>query len=178
MTDQKISIVTRLAIQWQNLDELKPKEKSDFSNASAIQLLDILEGQSNLHSFINSNNQTKQSDIARLESKLDLLLLMFSRSQYNHQYSHIPDFEVCLSAQSIQIKTSNEFKLNQFVEMNIFFNRNCSEPLLLSGTVTNVDSINGVSIKFDNIGELTQSFLEKYIFRLHRIDVARVRSLS
>ncbi len=176
MNQQKISINTRLSIQWRVCNELKQAEQSDFINVPAIQLLEILDNQSNYHSLFNINSQTKQSDINRLESKLDLLLLMFSQSEFNQKYSHIPNFEVCLSSQSMKIKTAEKFQMNQLIEMDVFFSRHCSESLLLSGIVSNIDSYNTVSVDFENIGNLTQNYLEKYVFRLHRIDIARSKS--
>ncbi len=176
MNEQKISVVTRLSIQWHVCDVLKQGEQFDFINAPAIQLLEVFDNQPSSYSLSNNNTQIKQNDINRIESKLDLLLLMFSRSEFNKKYSKIPNFEVNLSSQSIKIKMTETFQINQLIEMEVFFNRYCPEPLLLSGIVSNIDNHNSVTVNFENIGKLSQNYLEKYVFRLHRIDIARAKS--
>ena len=177
MSDQKITIDTRLSIQWRKRDVLQQTEQIDFKNASAIQLLDVLELQQSstlLNSIENNNNQNKQSDLSRLESKIDLLILLFTRNQYK-QYSNIPNYDVRLSADTLTIKTTETLELNQLVEIDIFFNQNCPEPIVLSGKIVAADHPNVLAISLCNLGQTSQTFLEKYIFRLHRKEIARIK---
>ena len=177
MSDQKISIDTRLAIQWRLCDDVQQAEQFDFNNAPAIQLLEVLETQQSpkLLKSISNNLQTKQTDLERLESKVDLLLLLFTRNQYQQQVSHISNYEVKLTADSICINTKNTLAENQLIELKIYFNQSCPEPLMLTGKVALSTNADTLIIDFCNIGNHTQSFLEKYIFRFHRNEIARIK---
>jgi len=109
MSEQKIIIDTRLSLKWHLRDELINDEQMDFNNAPTIQLLDVLEAQQSsklLKSINNKESQSNQSELSRLESKIDLLIMLFSRNQYNQQYTKIPNYELRLSADSLHIKTS------------------------------------------------------------------------
>jgi hypothetical protein len=171
MSDQKISISTRLFLQWQIREQLQSAEQLDFTNAPVIQLLEVLES----HAIVKIAGQSNSSDITRLESKVDLLLGLFTRNQFKQQYSDVPNFEVTLSADKLVFNTNNLLKVAQFIEMEVFFNQNSPEPLLLSGEVAAVDDDGGVVINFCELGKLTQGFLEKYIFKLHRSEIAKIR---
>lgn len=173
MSDQKITIDTRLALQWQALTELRQAEQTDFINTSAIQLLDVLETQH--YPKLLSSNMTSdyQSDLSRLESKVDLLLLLYTRNQYNQQFSDIPNFYVSLSADTLTIKTTASLEKNQLIEIDIFFNQNCPEPILFSGKVIATEFSDTLTINFCNMGQKTQTYLEKFIFRFHRNEIAR-----
>lgn len=178
MSDQKILIDTRLSIQWHILETLQQTEQIDFNNAPVIQLLDVLETQQSsklLKSISSDSYQGNPSELSRLESKIDLLILLFTRTLHNQQNSNIPNFEVSLSADTIYIKTNETFKLNQLVEVDIYFNQNCPEPMVYSGKVITSDHPDTLAISFLNVGQISQTYLEKYIFRLHRNEIARIK---
>jgi hypothetical protein len=177
MSDQKIKIEVRLAIQWHLKQSLQQAEQLDFNNASAIQLLDVLESHQISHSLksISTSSQNNKSDMERLESKIDLLLMLFTRNQYNKSYNNIPNYDVCLNADGCVIKTSESIELNQLIEIDVFFNQDCPEPLIFSGKVIESESSDSLAIEFCNIGTLSQTYLEKYIFRQHRNEIARIK---
>ncbi|MFV1983949.1 MAG: hypothetical protein ACC657_10460 [Thiohalomonadales bacterium] len=178
MSDQKILIETRLSIQWHILDAFQQTEQIDFNNAPVIQLLDVLETQPSsklLKSISSDGSQSNPSEISRLESKIDLLILLFTRTLHNKQNNNILNFEVGLSADTLYIKTTETLKLNQFVEVDIYFNQNCPEPMVYSGKVITSDHPDTLAIRFLNVGQLSQTYLEKYIFRLHRNEIARIK---
>jgi len=185
MSDQKISIDIRLAIQWRFCNDVDYSNKIDFNNAPAIQLLEVLDSQKSpklLKSISNTlqENSSGQSELARLESKLDLLILLFTRNQYTQQQNNLSNFEVNLTADTIKIKTtksgiSKTFVVNQLLELDIYFNQNCPEPLVFLGKVVALDNDDTVSINFYNVGSITQDFLEKYIFRQHRNEIAQIK---
>ena len=177
MSDQKIKINVRLSILWHPVESLQQAEQLDFKNDSIIQLLDVLDSHQNtkpLKSAVDAN-QTNQSDLARLESKMDLLLLLFTRNLYKQQLNDVPNYDVSLTADGCAIKTSESLSIDQLVEIKIYFNQNCPEPLVFSGIVVESESPDILAINFRNTGTLSQSYLEKFIFRHHRNEVARIR---
>ncbi len=178
MSDQKITIDTHLALQWYPIDKIKNAAQLDFDNEATIQLLDVLETQQTIKTPVPPTvNQSANSDITRLESKLDLLLMLFSRNLLNQKFKNIPNYDVTLSADMIHIKTTEAVTSNQVVELNIFFNQNCPEPLQLLGKFVESDRADTAMIVFHDIGHKTQTYIEKYIFRIHRNEVARIKSL-
>lgn len=170
MSDQKIQIDTRLTLQWHLVESTQKAEQIDFINAPAIQLLEVLESHQN-----TSVLKPIQNDLSRLESKVDLLIQLFIRDQYNKQVSNIPNYTVSISADSITIKTQETLKVEQIIELKIFFSQSCPEPLVFIGKVVTSNNPETLVIKFCNIGQLSQDFLEKYIFRLHRNEIALIK---
>ncbi|MFV2059488.1 MAG: PilZ domain-containing protein [Gammaproteobacteria bacterium] len=177
MSDQKIKIDVRLSLQWQVLQSLQQTEQLDFNNTSVIQLLDILDSHQNHKSLksISNDNQSHQSDLSRVESKIDLLLMLFTRHQYNKQYANVPNYDVSLTADGCEIKTSESIDINQLVEIEIFFNQNYPEPLVFSGIVVKAATEGVLAIHFTSVGASSQTYLEKFIFRHHRNEVARIK---
>ncbi len=177
MSDQKIKIGVRLSILWYPIETLQQAEQLDFKNDSVIQLLDVLELHQNSNPLksVSNSTQINQSELARLESKVDLLLMLFTRNQFKQQLNDIPNYDVCLTADGCAIKTSESISVSQLVDIEIFFNQNCPEPLVFSGIVVEPESPDSVTISFRNVGVLSQSYLEKYIFRQHRNEIARLR---
>jgi len=182
MSDQKITIETRLAIQWHLQQQLQHAEQTDFINAPAIQLLDVLETQQTTKLQGNVNSQNHKSDISRVEAKIDLLILLFTRNQVKLN-SSINNYQVSLSADQIVINSSDAshigdtIKPDQLLEIEIYFNQNCTESVIFSGQVIASENQTSVIINFKNTGKVTQSFLEKFIFRLHRTEVARLKQI-
>ncbi len=177
MSDQKITIDTRLALQWHTVDKIKSAAQTDFNNEATVQLLEVLETQQISKIASSTTNQSSQTDMARLESKIDLLLMFFSRHLLSQNFKDIPNYDVTLSADMIIINTSELVTLNEMVELNVFFNQNCPEPLLLSGKFVESKLASTLKVDFHELGIKTQTYIEKYIFRLHRNEVARIKSL-
>jgi len=175
MSDQKISINTTLSIQWQCQNVFQEAEQIDLNNASVIQLLDVFETHQHSTPIVNKSGQSKQSDLLRLESKIDLLLLLFTRNQHKQLHRKIPHYDVKLSADTLEITTTERLALNQLIELEIFFEVNCPEPLLFTGKVIATETTDVLAIRFINLEQFTQTYLEKYIFRFHRNEIARIK---
>jgi len=177
MSDQKIKVDTRLSIQWHHREQLQQAEQIDFINGPVIQLLEVLETQQSNKHLNNVEPQSSKSEISRLEAKIDLLILLFTRNQ-TLLTNNINNYQVILSSDRIVINNSTDtIELDQFLKIEIYFNQNCTESVIFSGQVIASENPDSVTINFKNIGKVTQSYLEKFIFRLHRTEVARLKQI-
>ncbi len=117
-------------------------------------------------------------DLARIESKLDLLLDMVSH-MLAEQLSLPPAVPVRLSAVGIQWYQAGQLPpQGRRVLLDLYLHRKFLKPLVMPGQVVQVQTQDGggqVTVVFEDMPETVRNWLEKLIFRQHRRSIAYAR---
>lgn len=159
----------QLPLSWRSIDDIdsymaKPNDR--FMNI--LPVLD--EPESHLQ-----ESKLPSAEIARLETKLDLILEMLGEifQQRKPLPAQVP-FQ--LSARGITWLEASPPDRESYIELQIYLSPQLFVPLNLLAQVTMVEdkgSTHRVQAKFVGIDESIQEWLEKYIFRQHRRAVAQ-----
>ncbi|HHH36396.1 MAG TPA: hypothetical protein ENK48_06145 [Gammaproteobacteria bacterium] len=117
-------------------------------------------------------------ELARIESKLDLLLDMVSQ-MLTAQLAVPPSLPVRLSALGVQWRQSGPLPAaGRRLLLELYLHRKFLRPLILPGRVADVREEEGggeVTVVFEGMTEAVSNWLEKLIFRQHRRSVALAR---
>ena len=118
-------------------------------------------------------------DLARIESKLDLLLDLMAHV-LTGQLAVPPALPVRFNADAIQwLQPQVPPEAGQRVLLDLYLHRKVPRPLVLPGVVHEVQAEEGgwrVTVRFEDMHAAVRDWLEKIIFRQHRRSVAEARA--
>lgn len=117
-------------------------------------------------------------EIKRLEAKINLLLGWVGMVLQQQQQLP-PSQEIVLSANGLKFFTDAQLSLNDQLMVELFIEPHYPQAFVVPATVIEVNSDNAgdtevknVMVRFADASEMNQQWLDKYVFRLHRRQVA------
>jgi hypothetical protein len=148
------------------------------NNLLTLSLLDLLQEQHNSAHDTHAHGHTHQTtELQHIDAKLNLLLELVTQL-LNHEQM-IPAFQpVKFSITGIEWQDKNKPDMQQKLLLDIYFDIDNHHALKLPATVENINSVEAgyqIRASFHPLSEEVKEHLEKWIFRLHRREVAQVR---
>ncbi len=160
----------------------RPRQSDDLTIAACDEknqrLLQSLATLDEHHIENQEENRELSGDIARLESKVDLLLEMMSKLLVSSD--QLSPTEVCLSADGVSWygDVSQMQEKGAAIWIELMLDERLLEPLKLPAEVYSCEALHGEMqcvARFVNMGEGVSELLGKIIFRHHRREIAGLR---
>lgn len=164
-----LTFKAQLPLRWRVIEDAENYNVPD--NSRFIHILPVLDEPESY----SADFKTPNAEIARLETKLDLVLEMLGEvfQQRKPLPNNIP-FQ--LSARGITWLEAEPPAKDTQLELQIYLSPQLFVPLYLGAQVTTVEDMgttHRVQANFLPMEESLQDWLEKYIFRQHRREVAK-----
>ena len=148
------------------------------ANARLLQVLPIFEERRPEH---GEEEAERPQDLMRLESKLDMLLELVSDLLREREQRPV-HVSVMLSADGMGWTQAGRVPSPcQQIWISLYIDQRLPRALRLPASVISLNTENTqhrVLVRFEHLGESVSEMLEKFIFRHHRREVARMRSQS
>jgi hypothetical protein len=173
----------QIPLCWRRLDQaLSDSEHFNIHNDNA-RLMEVLVGSEDVRDIEATMDKDSMKEIKKLDAKLNLLMGWIG--QLLQQQQHLPPAQmVCLSSRGLQFQSddSNAGALREEDKLYIEMFLEPSYPQAFTA-VSEVVKVNpqvpspGVEIvaRFTELSEQNQLWLDKYVFQLHRRQVALSR---
>lgn len=169
----------QLGLSWEPREN-EENEKDDVAeyNTKLLQMLPLFEERS---SERGEEDVERTQELTRVERKLDLLLELVSEWIRTNR-DQPPQVAVTLGAEAVSWLQEAESPLpEQQVWISLQIDQRLPAPLRLPARVVSVEAernCHRVMVRFENISDTTAELLEKFIFRQHRREIARMRAQS
>ena len=168
-SDMGLTFKAQLPLRWRVIEDIE--NYNPPRNDRFLHVIPILD-ESESHVV---ESKAPSADIARLETKLDLVLEMLG--EVFQQRKPLPkQIPFQLSAKGITWLEAEAPAKGSHVELQLYLAPELFIPLYLSAQVTMVEDMGNIhrtQASFLPMDETLQEWLEKYIFRQHRREVAK-----
>ena len=164
-----LSFKAQLPLKWRVIEDIETYQQP--SNNRFMNMSSVLDDPEIHHT---DGSTLPNADIARLEAKLDLILELLG-DVFAQKKAAPGNTAFQLSASGIAWLANDSPAVGNIIELQIFLSTKFLIPLYLAATVTRVEqqgTVNRVQAQFLPMEESLQEWLEKYIFRQHRREVA------
>lgn len=167
-TELGLSFKAQLPLKWRNIEDI-----DNYHAPSNHRFMAILPALEEPDAHVADGNPPN-ADYARLETKLDLILELLGEvfQQKKPMPANVP-FQ--LSARGIVWLSDAAPAVNSNIELQLYLSTQLFVPLYLSAQVVHVEDVGStqrIQASFLPMEEALQEWLEKYIFRQHRREVA------
>ena len=148
-----------------------------YQNRANEILLDVLTTTPLSHLKQEEADGELKQYLVQLDSKLNLLLHWMGRML--SQQRQLPDKrEIEINACAIKFSLTGQYSisLQDYCRLQLFLDDNYLEPLILYAQIIDILDISNdkvITARFLGCEEIVADMLERYIFKLHRHDVAK-----
>lgn len=166
-----------LPLQWHDLQEGSALLEVPRLNESNEEVLRFIGALDEYPSEAGDEHEPLTQDLARVETKLNLLLGLVGQLVAVH-FPLPPLKTVKLNPIGVEWMADEALHPGDYGLVEIYFNARCPRPLIFPGKVDRVETTavgHRVIIQFFELGESIRERLEKIIFRHHRRSVALAR---
>ena len=141
-------------------------------------LMEVVLGHEDLHVDAEQfENKELYKEFKKLDAKLNLVMNWLGRSLAHQQ--GIPQAQhISLSAKGIKFNIDKVLAVNDDLFIELFIEPNYPQPYITVGKVVSVQSQGGSSevvVSFGEFEDLEKQWLDKYVFRIHRREIAMAR---
>lgn len=170
----------RIPIAWQALEQLPAAWqllKAQQSNEQVLRYLASVDDHQQRHDTGEDDHGPVSNEIARLESKLNLLMDMVGRL-LGEQVELPPEAPVRINADGLQWQTDNPPATGSLVSVELCLNPRFPSPIVLHGRIERVTPVEGifrVEMSYSDMSDTVRNGIEKMVFRQHRRLVALSR---
>lgn len=173
-----LSCSLNLPLEWSSLndscDSLSPPVERANQNCLKI-VLGLDDG---MHDALDENAELSQ-DLQRMDLKINIILEMLGQLlSQNIKMPNNADFK--LGPKALQwLELTNPPELGQAIQTKIYLDARFPFPFVICGSVTSVIPVETgycVVMKTALVNAYSLELLEKYIFRCHRRQIARMKS--
>ena len=170
----------RIPIAWQVLEQHPAAWqllKAHQSNEQVLRYLASVDDQLQRHDTGEDDHGPVPHEIARLESKLNLLMDMVGRL-LGEQVVLPPETPVRINADELQWQTDNPPPAGSLVSVDLYLNPRFPSPIVLHGRIDQVTPVEGgfrVEMSYCYMSDMVRNGIEKLVFRQHRRLVALSR---
>jgi hypothetical protein len=169
----------QIALRWHKLD--KPLSDAQWCRIQTDnnKLMEVLVSSEDVAEMEQSTDKDSAKEIKKLDAKLNLLMAWIGQIILEKQ-ALSPAQTVSLSAKGLQFHSDDTGALseNDNLYMELFLEPHYPQAFIALATVVQIIpgiEENDVLVKFQDINEQNQSWLDKYVFQLHRRHVALAR---
>ena len=172
-----------IPVRWRRLDQpLSNGEKFILQNNNA-KLMEVLVGSDDLRDSEVMADKDAFKEIRKLDAKLNLLMGWIG--QLLQQQQHLPPAQtVCLSSRGLQFQQDDSnagaLRENDYLCLEMFLEPSYPQAFSVVSEVTKVSTQPAspgveIMVRFTELSEQNQLWLDKYVFQLHRRQVALSR---
>lgn len=173
-----LSCALKLPLEWSSLKESCSSLSSSVERANQNCLKIVLGLSDCMHESHDENTELSQ-DLQRMDFKINIILEMLGQL-LSKNIKIPPDVDLKLGPKAIQwLKLANPPESGQMIQVKIYLDTRFLFPFVICGevaTVTPVEAGYSVVIQTAEISASSLELLEKYIFRCHRRQIARMKS--
>jgi len=175
------SLQKQISFRWHRLSSPIASSNVEVDELSNEKLLEVLVTLDEAH-FEPEQQSDKEivKEIKRLDAKLNLLLIWLGNSLIKQ--GGLPQRQnVSISSKCISFETNEKLALHEELFMELFFDPLYPQAFSAKGEVVSVEALGQnykVQLVFKDLRSHIQDLLGRYIFKLHRKEVALSRKLS
>ena len=177
-TTAGLSFTDNISLAWKVVDYEPDDDHLALVNESNESFLRAVSAIGEFARDVSEDAPDISQEIARLDSKLNLLLDLVSRLIYAQL--EIPEItEVTISSDTIAWSGGNLPPPGQTVFLEVYIQRGTPKPLCFYGVVTSSDkeyAAGRATVSYLGLGGTAQAWLDKLIFRHHRRTIAYRKS--
>lgn len=167
-----LSVELELPLVWHRRD---PMGEAPCNRAANLAILNYLEARDEAGAAVAAREQSNNTDLARLEHKLDLMLNMLGLLLEQQQVP-VPARRLRLSTDELGWQGSLPLEAGAALWLEVFLEP-ASRPLCLAGELgTNQDEQVRIHLQLQD--PAVRDAFEKWIFRQHRRAIARTAGQS
>jgi len=172
-SDSGVSFETAIPLGWtvENAITAAEKDSRRNTNIALLRALGALESVSAEHE--HDKQDAVQKALERVESKLDLVLLMVAGLM--RAGAHMPPEKIVTlhsDHAAWRERSDNVPSSGQQILLSLYLSARLPQPLQLSATVTNIETVSNdvarISARFNDTDEEFVEWLTRTIFRYHR----------
>jgi hypothetical protein len=169
----------QISLRWRKLNEpLSDGQYFRIQNDN-IKLLEVLVSGEDVGDAEQSMDKDSMKEVKKLDAKLNLLMGWIGQMLLQQQAVPPPQ-TICLSSIGLQFSCDDvkELAENDNLYLEMFLESRYPQAFVTVAKVIQVKSRDGgdeVLVRFEDLSEQNQQWLDKYVFQLHRRQVALSR---
>ena len=177
----KLVCYQQIPLRWRKLDQPLSEGQWFCQQSDNVKLMEVLVSSDDVGDLESSGDKDSIKEIKRLDAKVNLLMGWIG--QFLMPQQALPAAQtVCLSSTGLQFH-SDEQQANEVLEndnlcIELFLEPRYPQAFTTAATVVHVtaqpQSLE-IVVRFTDINEQNQHWLDKYVFQLHRRQVALSR---
>lgn len=175
-----LTFTDRVSVSWQAVESQPDKHRLALVNESNEVFLRAVSALSASTGDIAEDDVPASQELAKLDLKVNLLLDLVGQLLY--QQLDIPERnEVWISSTQMQWRAEQLPRFGQLVFMQVYIQHGTPKPLCFFAEVVTSERErnNGIArVEYLGLGGSAQAWLDKFIFRHHRREVAFDRANS
>lgn len=163
-----------LPMRWSGVNDA---ERQDFTRHN-LTVLNLWLSNTELASHHADTHESHSAEMIRIEQKLDLIINLFQQLLASQTNNNLNLSATLISIAGISwIATAPQLQTGQSLLIELSLGA-AHSPICLYAKVVTLDSLNGgilCTARFEEQNEEVLSLMEKWIFNLHRREIANLR---
>ena len=166
----------QISVRWRKLEHVLNDGQLFRIQNDNVKLMEVLISSEDIGDIESAAEKESNKEIKRLDAKLNLLMGWVGQMLLQQQAVPSPQ-TVCLSPKGLQFPSVDAKNLaeNDNLYIELFLEPRYPQAFVVEGKVIQVNTgadSNEVLVRFQHLNDQTQQWLDKYVFQLHRRQVA------